>query len=158
MYVMSKCHEAKVDRSYIAWLTYGLFLIYCKEMATRIKNLLMWILPFQFQFYQLLLPMVPFQWEFYIHMYIRTYIRYNSTQTWHLFLITHECSQILFESLVINCMFLASNSCHEFNSQVVKTDYFMNLDANLFMSSAKEIQALVSIAGTCDFLLIQSWI
>ena len=41
------------------------FLLACKEMATRVKKLLIynWMVLIYFKFCRLVLPMVPFQWE-----------------------------------------------------------------------------------------------
>ena len=36
----------------------------CKEMATRIKKLFIWMVPLHFKFCWLLSPLILFQWEF----------------------------------------------------------------------------------------------
>ena len=41
----------------------AIFLLACKEMATRVKKLLNWMVPLHFKFYHLVSPVVPFQWE-----------------------------------------------------------------------------------------------
>ena len=43
------------------WL---IFLLACKEMATRVNKFLIWMVLLHFEFRRLVSPMVPFQWEF----------------------------------------------------------------------------------------------
>ena len=42
----------------------AIFLLACKEMATRVKKLLTWMVLLHFEFHRLVSPMVPFQWKF----------------------------------------------------------------------------------------------
>ena len=41
-----------------------LWLLACKEMATRVTKLLISMVPLHFEFHQLVSPMLPFQQEF----------------------------------------------------------------------------------------------
>ena len=42
----------------------AIFLLACKEMATRTKELLIWMVPLHFEFRRLVSPVVLFQQEF----------------------------------------------------------------------------------------------
>ena len=42
----------------------AIFLLACKEMVTRMKKLLIWMVPLHFEFFRLVLLMVMFQLEY----------------------------------------------------------------------------------------------
>ena len=63
------------------------------------------------------------------------------------FLITRECLEILFESLMNGRVLFASNSRSV--TYLVETDYFTNLHMNLLMSPGRRKIAQDWIAETC---------
>ena len=72
-------------------------------------------------------------------------MQYSSTQTWHLFLIIRDCSQILIKFLINACVLFVCSSCGVTNLTLSDGIWLLQKSPYESLSSAEEIQVQDSI-------------